>query len=495
MTGILDHDDALRQAESRFAALEHDRMFGGALSVRPVDYNILATYPPLAAMTPTTPDEAYAGLRERSRVYVHIPFCEQYCTFCHYTKEINPAAERVERYLDHLLAELDMVADRVSGRTAISSYFFGGGTPSYLSPAQLDRLLTRLHARLPLAEDGEIFFELHPSMAKHRGFEDRLDVLRTHGVRRLVFGVQSMDDRILAKLNRGHTRADVLHLIGLLRARGLDDFSADLILGLPMQTTRTLHRSLSDLIDAGTPKFNVFPLMLKRTDPIYGHYLKQPDLFPDDRTRLVMHHLAEAVVEAAGFRKGPILYYSRGPHALPPLADRSALPADVEGVDLIPLGVSAFGFVGHTQFFNECDIGRYMAAVAAGRPPVWRGIDLDEDERRRRAIMFGLRSRGIDGHAFRARFGLTPREAYPEIFGMLADHGLAAETDEHYALTPLGQQDAASVAAVFASPAIRAAAEAALRGESEDRTLMEKHNFTPIGHAERLKERQGRLRA
>ena len=129
---------------------------------RPFEYYLMGTYPPIKAMHPITPDEVFDNATENFNIYVHIPFCEQYCTFCHFTKEINPRSDRVEQYLQALLKEIDLAHQRLDGRITAHTLYFGGGTPSYLNPRQFEALFAQLKSKVRFTDKTEISFELHP---------------------------------------------------------------------------------------------------------------------------------------------------------------------------------------------------------------------------------------------------------------------------------------------------------------------------------------------
>lgn len=485
VTSLPPFEDVLDAARARLAAFDYEELMRAGVARDPRDYYLLATYPPLGAMRPITAAEIYADVRGDGRLYVHIPFCQQYCTFCHYTKEINPKLDRVSRYLAALEREIELAARHVRPeRFTINHVFFGGGTPSYLDHRQLDRLLTRLRAGLGLAVMPDFFFELHPGIVRRPDRLERLRVLREHGVSCWVFGVQSMDEKVLRRLNRGHGRAEVFEAIELVHREGGTDLSLDLIFGLPHQSLRSWYDTLVELIGAGVRKFNIFPLMFKPTDPIYRHYLRRPEIFADGPERLLMLTMGEIVLEQAGFGKGPIMFYSAGEHAYEPLEDLDAVGDKVEGLDLLPLGVSSFGRLAHTQFFNHCKMDDYLDAVEAGGLPVWRGAPLPREERMRRAMMINLRARGVRRSAFVRTFGVDPAEAFPEVFALLRRYGLLLEENDVVRLSPRGQLDASSVAARFASPAVIAllAEEAARQRPEEDEKVLEAHNFSPLAH-------------
>ncbi|MBK7859241.1 MAG: coproporphyrinogen III oxidase family protein [Archangiaceae bacterium] len=465
-------------AERTTAAVPLDALTRLGVNMPIEDYYLIGTYPPLKAMAPAHGLPALEQLTETCNVYVHLPFCAQRCTFCHFAKEIRPKEQRVERYLSALHRELAMVRARVGRRIVAHTVYFGGGTPSYLSPRQIEALFTELRRHVDISAQTEVTFELHPSVIDAPDYAERLEALQRAGVNRWVFGVQSMDDRVLKKLNRGHDRAAVFRLLELLARRGLTNFSVDLMFGLPYQTLENWYDSLKSLLEAGVEKFNIFPLMFKQADPISQQYQREPDIFPDANARLRMHHLTEELLFGQGFRRGPLFYYSRSrTHSRQQESKFNA----IEDVNLLPFGLSSFGFVGHTQYYNVAELDAYLAAIEAGELPVWRSAEVPPFERQRRAIMFALRGTGVHLAQYRARYGVDPLQAFASTLQPYLDHGLLEVRDGVLALTGLGVPFADGIALGLVSDDVKAAVRRANRDIVDARRdLLDRYDFSPI---------------
>jgi oxygen-independent coproporphyrinogen III oxidase len=479
--GIPPFEAARRAAHRAVATLPLDVLSRLGVHVPIEDYYLVGTYPPLKAMRPIAPADALAGLSPRTNVYLHIPFCEQRCTFCHFAKEILPARQRVERYLSALGREIGTVADQAGRPVVAETVYFGGGTPSYLDAEQIGTLFAGLRERVRIDPDKEVTFELHPGVVDAPDYPERLDALLEAGVNRWVFGVQSMDDRILRKLNRGHDHRAVYRLLDLLAERDIRNFSADLIFGLPYQTLENWYGTLRRLILAGVEKFNIFPLMFKQADPISAQYRAHPEVFPDSRQRLLMHFVAETVLFGAGFRRGPLFYYAK---AATHSQQQENKYDSIEDINLLPFGVSSFGYVGHTQYYNIADMTGYLAAAESGAVPVWRGAHLDVDERMRRTMMFSLRSSGVDLADFRRRYGADPLERFAAELGPLLDHNLLTVHGDRIRLTDRGAPFADGIALRFVSAAVRRRvhrANAAIVDLKRD--PIDRYDFSPIERA------------
>src|SRR5215204_6557744 len=177
MTGPIPLEVAYRAAERAVAALPLDELTRIGVFLPVEDYYLVGTYPPLKAMDPLPAAEALAGLTPTCNLYLHIPFCEQRCTFCHFAKEILPSGARVERYLGALTRELGAVTAQVGRPIVAETVYFGGGTPSYLDAGQIGRLFAALREHAQLADGCEVTFELHPGVIDASDYTDRLDAL------------------------------------------------------------------------------------------------------------------------------------------------------------------------------------------------------------------------------------------------------------------------------------------------------------------------------
>ncbi len=466
------------EAQRSLAAMPIDRLADIGI-LQPIEnYYLVGTYPPLKAMGEITPAETFTSLTRNANIYLHLPFCEQRCTFCHFAKEIRPDSPRVTRYLAALHRELEIVTDMLPHRVTAETVYFGGGTPSYLSAAQITALFARLRQHIDVPDTAEITFELHPSVIDAPDYTDRLDALRDAGVNRWVFGVQSMDDRVLRKLNRGHEASHVYRLLDLLHERGLDNHSVDLIFGLPYQTEENWYTTLTSLIGYGVDKFNIFPLMFKQADPISAHYRNEPGIFPDLRQRLRMHFMTEALTRRLGFRRGPLFYYSK---AATHSRQQENKYDSIEDTNLLPFGVSGFGYVGNTQYYNDCSMDGYMQRVEAGHPSVWHGVHLSTDERMRRAVMFNLRSRGVGRDDFRSRYGVDPAEHFAAELAPYREHDLIRIDDDAIRLTDKGVPVADSIALRLVSPQVLARIQDAnSRIVDLKRDPLDRYDFSPL---------------
>ncbi|AMA60201.1 coproporphyrinogen-III oxidase family protein [Bradyrhizobium sp. CCGE-LA001] len=440
------------------------------------DY-LVGTYPPLKAMGELNAEQLLSEITSSIDLYFHLPFCNQYCTFCHFAKEINPPSGRVERYLEALNKEMSWSDTALAGRT-IETAFFGGGTPSILTNLQLETLFDMIKQRFDLSKS-EVSFELHPTLGKQVDAGDRISTLIKGGVNRFVLGVQSLDQSILRILNRGHGVDEVRQLVELLNRMGVQNLSLDLIYGLPQQTLRSWYDSLIGLLEMGVEKFNIFPLLFKSTDPIARHLSKGRYQFAGAKERIIMHFMAEHILTRLGYRHGPIFYWTKKsqPHSVQQRRKYDSWNDN----NLVPFGVGGFGYMSQCQFYNEADLDRYLQSVEVGAKPVWKGVVLSQDDLMRRTVMLALRSSGVSLSRFESEFGVSMEKYFRRELKKLNEAGLISISNEGVlTLTTAGIINSGAVSLqFFSNEVLERVAHTDSRILDKRKDLIEKHDYSP----------------
>lgn len=213
-------DELIRRATERLSEIPLDAITAAGLDRKQATYFLNISYPSLQAMDSLTGEEplfledgAAKHLRPAA-IYIHIPFCTALCHYCHYYKLYGSSAEVVDSYLESLAEEMRLLA-RHYGPIVAKSIYVGGGTPSFLTPAQIDKLFHIIDTCLSVEEAAEISFEMHPESVDL----ERLDRLQSHGVNRINLGVESLVDNVLSLENRRHSVGDVMRAIELVGPR------------------------------------------------------------------------------------------------------------------------------------------------------------------------------------------------------------------------------------------------------------------------------------
>lgn len=238
-------------------------------------------------------------------LYVHFPWCVRKCPYCDFNSHAVRDGIPEAAYVDALIADLEASLPRVWGRT-VFSVFIGGGTPSLLSPAGLERLLDAIRLRLPLAGDCEITLEANPGTVEAAHFP----AFRAAGVNRLSLGIQSFDDSRLAAIGRVHGRDEALRAAEGA-ARHFDTFNLDLMYALPGQDMAGVLSDLDTALAFAPPHLSCYHLTLEPNTPFHA---APPAALPDDDTAADMQEAIEARLAQAGLQHYETSAFARNGH-------------------------------------------------------------------------------------------------------------------------------------------------------------------------------------
>jgi oxygen-independent coproporphyrinogen-3 oxidase len=347
-------------------------------------------------------------------LYAHLPFCSSRCGYCAFVVEVG-ALDRRDAYLEALLAELERESWRLG---TLESVYLGGGTPSLMRPKRIARLLDRIAPRL--APDAEITIEANPETVEGRALRD----LRLAGVNRLSLGVQSFQPHLLTALERQATPDQARQAARCARRAGFEDFSIDLLFGVPGQTPADLEADLAEALALEPDHVSWYELELKPGSRLAANGTEpyDEDAAADAYRRVV------AGLEDAGYRWYETANFARSGHRC-----RHSL-AYWGAADYLGIGVGAVSTVDGVRWRNAPGLGRYLAALEAGEEPPRTREPLDPDTVRRERWMLGLR---LDEPLDVAWAGAPD---FPDAVARLRRLGLVAEGgDDGLALTREGR--------------------------------------------------------
>jgi len=328
-------------------------------------------------------------------VYVHIPFCESVCYYCACNKVVTRHHERAAEYLAALDAEIGLVARSLGSEQRVSQLHFGGGTPTFLSDAELERVMLTLHRAFDIVADAELSIEVDPRTVTPA----RLAHLRALGFNRASFGIQDFDADVQKAVHRVQPFESVRDLVASARRLGFESINADLIYGLPLQTSASFARTVEQIGSLRPDRIALYA---------YAHL---PQRFKPQR-RIVAAELPDGARRVAmlgsavrGFLERGYMHVGMDHFALPDdalaVAKREGrLQRNFQGYstqpdcDLVAFGVSAIGRIGARYHQNAKTLPEYYEALAGGRLPVVRGLALDADDLLRRDVIMALMCQG-----------------------------------------------------------------------------------------------------
>ena len=372
-----------------------------------------------------------------SSLYVHVPFCFHKCHYCDFYSITRQTPERMTRFVDLVLAELDVWRDAGVQTLVPRTIFFGGGTPSLLPIDAMRRLLDGLCDRLDFGALDEWTVEVNPATAD-AAF---LAALRGAGVDRISLGAQSFDPAELATLERHHHPDDVERSIALCRDSGFERLNVDLIYAIPGQTLDTWQRSLDRAAAMNLEHYACYNLTYEPNTPMAVRQRLGRFEVIEESVELTMLQRARSHMTSVGRPPYEISNYG--------VPCRHNLVYWTGG-DYLGLGPSAASHVGGTRFKNRSHLGEWERAVAAGSLPAIDVERMTPGEREGEAMMLGLRlAAGVDLAAFAARFGHDVRDRFASTLDALLRLGLVESTLTHVRLTAAGMPVADAVAAEF----------------------------------------------
>ncbi|MCO4744879.1 MAG: oxygen-independent coproporphyrinogen III oxidase [Proteobacteria bacterium] len=385
-------------------------------------YTSYPTAPHFGAIEESDARAALARVDGPLSVYVHVPFCKQLCWYCGCHREIRRQSDASAPYTDLLIRELELLdRDLANGRETLQ-LAFGGGTPSFLLPEDMTRLVRAIEARWPRAEGAEWSMELDPRTVD----PDRLDGLMDLGFNRFSLGVQDIHQEVMRAVNREQPHELSEALVERVRDRGGVGLSIDLLYGLPVQTEESWGRTLEWAVALGPDRMSIFP---------YAHVpwmqpqqkLIEADL-PGTELRNALRDLAWERLSAAGYIRIGMDHFAKPTDSLVAARDAGALHRNFQGysthrgLDMVGLGTSAISSYGGSYVQNLKDLEAYTTAVKDGQLPIERGFVLSDEDQLRREVIGDLLCR------FAVRFG---------DYGVTAEH-FKAELDQLEALEQRG---------------------------------------------------------
>lgn len=308
--------------------------------------------------TADQPDETSDLLLDTISLYLHIPFCHAKCHYCDFNSYAGMLGLR-ERYVDALLAEIALAGRRSrlpdGAPRRCRTIFFGGGTPSLLTSAQVRALLDAARTHFALDADAEITLEANPGTLEY----GHLDELRAAGVNRLSMGAQSFDPALLKWMGRIHTPREIEAAFAAARTAGFDSVNLDFIYALPGQSLATWQRTLDHATALGPEHLSLYSLIVEEGTPLYTWVSQGRVHPPDDDLAADMYELAEARMAAAGYRHYEVSNWARPGHEC-----RHNLTY-WRNLPYIGLGAGAHGWYAGHRYAEARPIREYITRVTA----------------------------------------------------------------------------------------------------------------------------------
>jgi oxygen-independent coproporphyrinogen-3 oxidase len=402
----------------------------------------VANYPPFSVWTAeAAASDAVAALATPPAagvplgLYLHIPFCRKRCHFCYFRVYTDRNSKEVESYLDLLAREWDLYAATAAvGNRPIDFVYFGGGTPSFLSTRQLERLVARLTAASPWTNAKEITFECEPGTLT----QAKLAAIRTMGVTRLSLGVENFDDRILELNGRAHRSPEIGRAYADARALGFPQINIDLIAGMLGETDANWSECIRRTLDLDPDSVTIYQMELPYNTTISSDILKhrgQFDPVANWATKRRWVDEAFSALERAGYHVGSAYTAVKDP-ATTKFLYRDRL---WQGADLAGLGVASFGHINGVHMQNLDTWEAYRDAIDRGTIPLARAYTPTVEERMIREFVLQLKRGALQPDYFSQKYDVDVLTRFRDPLSSLDAAGYLAGADrDRIALTREG---------------------------------------------------------
>jgi oxygen-independent coproporphyrinogen III oxidase len=412
--------------------------------------NEAGIFPPMAGSATT---------RVKS-LYIHVPFCARKCAYCAFYSEPS-GGDLISRYVAALIRELELVAPDLKPRTI----FFGGGTPSLLNLRQWEQIL-RAFERLNLLGADEFTVECNPATVS----ADKAKLLRDSGVNRISLGVQSLDESLLDRLGRVHTREMVFKSFDILRQAGFDNLNLDLMFAIPGQTLEIWRATLAEALAFGSEHLSTYEVIYEDDTPLFAQ-LQAGEFTVDEDLACAMYEELVARATGAGFRQYEVANFARAKSFKfqvssvqllktenLKLKTNSEIPSFAckhnvnywRGGSFYGLGPSATGYVRGVRTKNWSNTQLYCEQLEKGKRAIESREELPPLKRAGETAAFGLRmNAGWRFDEFRRTTSFDLRNEWSAEMNQLSERGWAARDTQRFQLTPRGLRFADAAAELF----------------------------------------------
>lgn len=342
---------------------------------------------------------------KESSIYIHIPFCDHKCIYCDFYSIITH--ESIELYLTALKSEIEHFSNLYSDGRKYTTIFFGGGTPSLLSPHQIEEIIFQLKKNFTVSEDAEITLETNPGTVDGNKLKEFLD----SGINRISIGVQTFDDDELKFLTRIHNKQTAIDTVWLAKEAGFKNISVDLIFNLPKQTKEKWLFNLQTAITLPITHLSAYSLILERGTILNKLVLDKKVVLQDEDYDAELYELTIDFLTRNNF-----IQYEVSNFALNGYECKHNL-AYWQYKDYLGFGTSAHSFVNGKRWWNYSPLNFYVDSVMKKGNAVIGEEILSEQQKREEYLMLALRSNGLNTDEFNKIFGVDWLEQRKALLG------------------------------------------------------------------------------
>jgi oxygen-independent coproporphyrinogen-3 oxidase len=389
--------------------------------------------------------------------YVHLPFCEERCLYCGCNVVATKHRDISEKYLDYLIKEIDLLARLLPNRRKLSQMHWGGGTPTYHSAAEMDRIFQAVTERFTFTDDAEIAVEVDP---RHTN-DEQLAWMRKVGFNRISMGVQDFSEKVQETVHRIQSYEMTRGLVEKARAAGFESVNIDLIYGLPHQQVEEFKKTLEKVIEIRPDRVAVYSFAY--VPWIKGHQKYLPkEALPKAEQKIELFGAAIDSFTGTGYEQIGMDHFAVPEDELSLAIQKRQLHRNFMGYtvqttsDMIAVGISSIGDVQNAFVQNFKKLSEYFKALDSDLFPVEKGYELDDDDVLRRYVITEIMCNfHLDIPEVEKKFGIKFNEYFAEQLQELSgkdspvSHGLLKIEPESLDVTPRGRLFVRNVAMAF----------------------------------------------
>ncbi|MEY4769211.1 MAG: hypothetical protein RL637_1850 [Pseudomonadota bacterium] len=415
------------ESSTKEAAAAQTTRRGYLTQLKPARRGFITNYPNFQHWKKATAEEVLAP--EPLNIYVHMPFCAQQCSYCYYKTVQGSRKSEVDQYVDTLCQEIELATQHFHlNERPIRSVYFGGGTPTLLSEANLAQVVETLRRNLVISDNIEFTVEAEPVTLTQR----KADALKELKVNRISLGVQSLCDDIIKLSNRKDTEQKVLKAIEIAQSTGAV-VNIDLMSGLAGETPETWAYSIRRALESKVESITIYKTELYANTEYFKDIRNDKLVLPTDEEELAFMQYGMDQFAAANYLPWGFITFTREglyPHI--------HAPSIWKGEDYYPFGTSAFGRMGNWLFQNSNDIPKYIAQIEAKKLPIARGHILTSLDLMVRELVLSLKLMRYRTALFEERFGFQLEKICAPVIEQLIKDNFIILTNGEIVMTQKG---------------------------------------------------------
>lgn len=440
MGNFYTKQELIERAEQRFLKVQELQRKGIVCLdgdfVPSVHYPPITAYPSMTQKdlldTYTMPDDGYMD------IYVHFPFCEGHCLFCHYPGKVGDQTEEKNKYLKYLKKEMDLYLQLLGiKKFKPRSILIGGGTPTFLTPNQLEEFLQFFQERVDFSGCKQFNYDVDPNTLLGEDGAKRLEIMKMYGVTRLTIGIQSLDDDVLRIMNRRHDAKMAIEAVEVSKRAGFD-VNIEFIYGHPGETIDNWIEVINRAILLPTDEIQLYRLKVLAYGDRQGAIIKKRQSRSldcvDFKTTMMMKQIAKDILEMNGYHENLRRVYSKQKKIFSHYAYNQCCNL----YDQVGFGLTAFSsfrdrFGLNTQHFEE-----YYNNIDQNQLPLNRGYIRNKEQQVRWSIILPLKNTEIKKGRFQEITGINFDHVFQRKTARLKKEGLIEDLGNRIRLTELG---------------------------------------------------------